>query len=175
LNAQASLNASKDMRAPSSGSISDGGFGVGRFVILFCAPLWLFTTRHLLVLGHYNIYKIICRRCFAPVFQGSGCTTCGLLEADTPVGTTFLVNYHHLNLDHFFDQLAIDYLRYTDVDFPIHVKHKELQPLQTYKMIEKNEWFTVNKSQGQASTALYFIRTASGMKYQDLNIFFDLK
>lgn len=90
---------------------ADGGFGVGRFVILFCAPFWCMTVRHLLVLGHYNCFKVLCRRCWQPV-SGAQCFLCHLHESDVPRGTTIYVNYKDLMFKEQVDAYLIRYETY---------------------------------------------------------------
>jgi hypothetical protein len=97
------MNGSSKDQAGQAGQ-TDGGFGVGRFVILFCAPLWCMTARHLLVLGHYNCFKVMCRRCWEPL-AGAQCASCHLHEKDVPQGTTVYSNYQNLT-----DKVHVDFL-----------------------------------------------------------------
>ena len=103
-------------------SQNDGGFGVGRFVILFCSPVWFFTTRHMLVMGHYGSFQILCRQCRLKL-KGVQCSHCQLHERDTPTGTTFLIHnkifQQEYALQHYPILIRENYLRYCNVNFPI--------------------------------------------------------
>jgi hypothetical protein len=145
------------------GVLGDGGFGVGRFVIIFCAPLWFFTTRHLLVMGHFNMFLVVCRRCFIEI-RGAECQTCGLHERDTLPGTTFAVNYGDLHIPDYFETLNLDYLQFCKSAFPIFLNQKPIQLAKTVKTIFQGEWFTVHKTDVKEEyCAVYIIRTSTGI------------
>ncbi len=46
-----------------------GGFGVGRFIILFNSPLWTLETGNVAIVGHYNCFKLVCRSCLDPTLS----------------------------------------------------------------------------------------------------------
>jgi len=174
---------SKDQVSSASGVRQDGGFGVGRLVILFCAPFWAFTTRHLLVLGHFNQFRVLCRRCFAAV-AGTACSACGLRERGTPAGTTFLVHYKHFrsSVDLYLYErlLTFGYYKFCQVKFPIQINHVPVVPFPKKHTIHRGRLFVVSSLDfGEHETdvlayygclylhkfdaGLYLVRTAKGV------------
>jgi len=146
----------------------DGGFGVGRFVIIFCAPLWFFTARHFLVVGHFNVFLVLCRKCFEPV-KGNDCSFCGLHERDTPPGTKFAVNYADLLVNDYFTVLELDYLRYCNLSYPIYLQGCRIKKPEISKVIHQGPWFTVSKTKVTDIESVYIIRTASGKFFISFN------
>lgn len=160
---------------------TDGGFGVGRFVILFCAPLWMMTCANILVVGTYNCYRILCRKCFAPV-KGSSCDTCAHKEGDyepSQRGTDIVVNYTFLTsadeTSKFVDAatgfyrfsrestILISYKRLSDDDF-LRVPHHPQgicveDKYKTFK-VYKIPRYNVDKYKG---FQVFVIRTSSGL------------
>jgi hypothetical protein len=160
---------------------TDGGFGVGRFVILFCAPLWMMTCANILVVGTYNCYRILCRKCFNPV-KGSSCGICAHKEDDYELsqrGTDIVVNYKFLTsadeTSKFVDAAAgfyrftrestikISYKRLSDDDFLSVAHHYEgicvEDKYKTFKVynIPRNN---MDKYKG---FQVFVIRTSSGL------------
>ena len=88
-------NSFLSMDGSTKGAGLDGGFGVGRFIIVFCAPFWLMTTENLLVIGNYNQFLICCRTCLEEVV-GPCCDGCKTTASDFPTGTSIMVNYPDL-------------------------------------------------------------------------------
>lgn len=166
---------SKDKR-----SDADGGFGVGRFVIIFCAPLWVFTARHLLVVGHFNCYKVLCRRCLSAI-SGPHCFHCHLHERDTPRGTTFMVNYKELadgtiGLSYYLDRAVRQYFRFCNTSFPIFVAGKQVTPMSPTSTIYRDHqgYFVCSKlgyptsadnkqEEEEAKHAYYMVTTSAGV------------
>lgn len=147
------------------GSDQDGGFGVGRFIILFSAPLWFFTTRHLLVMGEYGTFQVCCRRCFATV-TGPSCHACHLRESETPPGTVFYVAYkaiQSMQPSRYFHLLVDHFLQYAQVPFPITVGGKPVALAESQKVIHQNRWFTVHALKEPSWCSHYIVRTASGV------------
>ena len=148
------------------GVSGDGGFGVGRFVILFCAPLWFFTARHMLVMGHYNCFKIMCRRCLS-LLDGPQCDKCGLHERDTPRGTTILANYSDLNgflsSQDYLIRARDEYYRFCRTTFPIFVAGQQVQPVTVCKTIAREEWFVCCQFDLDHANACYMVRTSAGV------------
>ncbi len=143
---------------------NDGGFGVGRFIILFCAPLWFFTTRHMLVMGQYGTFQILCRRCYHPL-KGSRCEECFLAEQNTPVGTVFYIGYKSLGqmeFSQYLDRITRHYLKFCNMAFPIYVENKQIIPLPTTKLVFQGPWFTVHLIESASYTSNFIVRSALG-------------
>lgn len=191
---------SKDVVAAAAASSStstvrrqDGGFGVGRLVILFCAPFWCFTARHLLVVGHFNQFRILCRRCWSAL-SGAQCETCHLREKATPFGTTFLVHYKHFqapaDLEAYERLLNFGYYRFCRVTFPLAVNQKAVVPYASGVTIHRGTLFVVSKIElgedrtqviqfygyphsNEFNCGLYLVRTANGVPMFTRIIFSD--
>ena len=154
----------------------DGGFGVGRMVILFGAPLWLLAVRHMLVIGHYNSFKIVCRKCFRSL-AGDKCAACGLHESEVSKGTSFLISYESfkspsklqrdaqsLFAEYYLKSINEEYFLFCKMKFPIKCGKDVTEPLKISKKIYQGEWFSVSKLEvNDATTAVYVVRTASGV------------
>jgi hypothetical protein len=147
------------------GQHGDGGFGLGRFVILFCSPLWLMTVRQILIIGHYNCYVVLCRRCNEKI-KSESCAVCNLHERDTPAGTTFFIHYPGLHLDNFAQILRTFYLNFCQVTFPIYLNNQVLPSVTYTKTIHKDTYFVVSKTDAPNYNQVYpvyLVCTASGV------------
>lgn len=186
MNGSSKNNASKD-NTSKSGLKADGGFGVGRLVILFCAPLWMFTARHMLVIGHFNSFKILCRRCFQTL--NGQCSHCNLDELETPLGTTFLINYAHFkserDVDSYCSNFTNGYYRFCGTSFSIQLNGVPVDRVEKGATIYRGQKFTVSRvvfpdnkclrevaslygsidseDQGVIDSGVYMIRTALGI------------
>lgn len=175
---------SKHSGRPGEPSASDGGFGVGRLVILFCAPLWLFTARHLLVVGHFNQFRILCRSCLTRI-AGPQCAQCGLREHATPLGTVFMVHYKMFHtaadLTAYARLLRYGYYSFSGVSFPIRLNQTLVASFSSAGVIHRGRLFQVCKIEfGDAlrdvtefygsvcdplrfTYGMYMVRTAQGV------------
>lgn len=174
---------SKDQAASAARARQDGGFGVGRLVILFCAPFWAFTARHLLVIGHFNHFRVLCRRCFGSV-SSAECQACGLRERATPTGTTFLVHYKHFYgpsyLDTYAHLLLFGYYKFCQVKFPVRINQVPVVPFPKGHTIHRGQLFVVSSIDfgihetevltyygctytKRFKSGLYLVRTAKGI------------
>lgn len=153
---------------------TDGGFGCGRFIILFCSNFWCFTARHMLVYGHYGSFQIVCRNCMEPI-NSEYCSACQLHEKNTPVGTTFLVNYDFLvNLpaEKYAKAVTEGFLRYTNTKFPIKIQNQLITPAPISKTIYQCEYFTAKKLDiSEKSKSLYIVRTDKGIPMFSRNLY----
>ncbi len=153
------------MNGSSKSTTNDGGFGVGRFVILFCSPMWFFTVKNIMVMGHYGSYQVLCRRCLADLVSPL-CGKCGLIEDECPDGTTFLIHYPFVLAQHFplfLKTIHHRFLRYALTHFEIHVESVHLLPVSTEREIFNCNWFRVFKLNERYQKALYVIRTFKGV------------
>ena len=141
----------------------DGGFGIGRFIILFVSSLWFFTVRHMLVVGHHGTYKILCRACLKPL-HGPECLECCLHERNTPFGTTLFIHYPGTN-DRFYRETAIDhFLTWCNTSFPI-LFNGSVSSMPIEKTIFQQGDLTVFKLEDNlvARRGTYIVRTHSGI------------
>jgi len=161
---------------------NDGGFGVGRFAAVFCAPMWFFTAANVVVSGSYSFFSVNCRRCLQQL-EGSVCTKCNLQEKDCPQGTTFLVRYDHFTsevvLDRFLERVEQHLLVYTRLNYPVTLinrqgESKQLQTVSSKKVIyRKKDAFVVHKLDKEQDTSwpTYVVITHRGVPMFSQNVY----
>ena len=152
---------------PQHSEAQTGGFGVGRFVILFNAPLWVMTTRHMLIVGHYHYYQILCRSCQAPL-AGDMCSHCRLAETDTPRGTSMLVNYSWTTssdaLGTYLTNMRQAYFRYCNPKITLRMHGQSMSHIPNRKLVARHARHKLKAYHiGASSSAYHLVRTANGI------------
>jgi hypothetical protein len=123
----------------------------------------------MLVIGHFNCFKIVCRRCFADL-KGAQCVVCQLHERDVPRGTTIIANYKNVadgytSTLRYVNKVQNEYLRFCNTIFPIFVNNVQVQPLTTNKTIAHATHFVCKQfdTEDDIGRAFYMIRTHAGV------------
>lgn len=154
----------------------DGGFGIGRFIILFCAPMWFMTVKNMLLLGTYNCYQILCRACQRPL-QSSCCNHCLLRESDVDNGTTIMVNYSFLDsaaqCQLYKSTMINEYLKYCQVSFPVFVSGQQVHSYSCHSdIIAQTQHMKVQQYQvEEENDSNYFIRSHNGVVMFSVNLY----